>query len=143
MIGPLPKLTVQAEEIGAIGIRGEVRGWPLNCDVLPLNIKGASRFLRKWPSATPDIEPPEALWPEAKGQAASLARVRGHPLHSAGGHRGHQDDKHLEKCLHPGARRLPDPAIYGLAAPGVLPPCCLRGTRQDLPCTSAGEPRTP
>jgi hypothetical protein len=24
-----------------------VRGWPLNCDVLPLNIKRASRFLRK------------------------------------------------------------------------------------------------
>ncbi len=37
----------------------------------------------------------------------------------------------------------PDPAIYVLAAPGVLPPCCLRGTRRDLPCTSAGEPRTP
>ena len=33
-----------------------------------------------------DIEPPEALWPETKGQAASLARVRGHPLHSAAGH---------------------------------------------------------
>jgi hypothetical protein len=58
----------------------------LNCDVLPLNIKGASRFLRKWPLATLDIEPPEALWPETKGQAASLARVRGHPLHGAGGH---------------------------------------------------------
>jgi hypothetical protein len=29
--------------------------------------------------ATLDIEPPEALWPETKGQAASLARVRGHP----------------------------------------------------------------
>ena len=42
--------------------------------------------LRKWPSATLDIEPPEALWPETKGQAASLARVRGHPLHGAGGH---------------------------------------------------------
>jgi hypothetical protein len=51
----------------------QVRGWPLNCDVLPLDIKGASRFLRKCPSATLDIEPPEALWPEAKGQAASLA----------------------------------------------------------------------
>ncbi len=25
----------------------QVWGWPLNCDVLPLNIKGASRFLRK------------------------------------------------------------------------------------------------
>ena len=74
------------------------RGWPhrcfhgqtasvsLNCDVLPLNIKGASRFLRKCPSATLDIEPPEVLWPETKGQAASLARVRGHPLHGAGGH---------------------------------------------------------
>ena len=24
-----------------------LRVWPLNCDVLPLNIKGASRFLRK------------------------------------------------------------------------------------------------
>ena len=35
---------------------------------------------------TLDIEPPEALWPETKGQAASLARVRGHPLHGAGGH---------------------------------------------------------
>jgi hypothetical protein len=50
------------------------RGWPLNCEVLPLNIKGALRFLRKWPSATLDIEPPETLWPETKGQAASLAR---------------------------------------------------------------------
>ena len=57
----------------------QARGWPLNCDVLPLNIKGAPRFLRKWPSATLDIEPPEALWTETKGQAASLARVRGHP----------------------------------------------------------------
>src|SRR5262249_41883312 len=67
--------------------RAQVQGWPLNRDVLPLNIKGASRFLRKWPAATLDIEPPEALWPATKGQAASLARVRGHPLHAAGGHR--------------------------------------------------------
>ena len=43
----------------------------------------------------------------------------------------------------PGGSPPRDPAIYGLAAPSVLPPCCLRGTRQDLPCTSAGEPRTP
>ena len=57
-----------------------IQGWPLNCDVLPLNIKGASRFLRKWPSATLDIEPSEALWPETKGQAAS------HPLNGTGGH---------------------------------------------------------
>ena len=69
---------------GAKGMAGLVRGWPLNCDVLPLNIKGASRFLRKWPLATHDIEPPEALWPETKGQAASLARIRGHPLHGCG-----------------------------------------------------------
>jgi len=54
--------------------------------VLPLNIKGASRFLRKWPLPPLDIEPPEALWPETKGQAASLARIRGHPLHGADGH---------------------------------------------------------
>ena len=54
--------------------------------MLPLNIKGASRFLRKWPLATLDTEPPEALWPETKGQVASLARIRGHPLHGAGGH---------------------------------------------------------
>ena len=46
-------------------------------------------FLRKWPPATLDSEPPEALWPETKGQAASLARVRGHPLHGAGGHGAH------------------------------------------------------
>src|SRR5215470_19141411 len=65
----------------------QVRGWPLNCDVLPLNIKGASHFLRKCPSATLDIEPPEALCPATRGQAASLARVRGHPPHAAGGHR--------------------------------------------------------
>jgi hypothetical protein len=64
----------------------KVRGWPLNCDVLPLNIKGASRFLWKWPTAILDIESPEALWPETKGQGASLARVRGHPLHGVGGH---------------------------------------------------------
>jgi hypothetical protein len=37
---------------------------------------------------TLDSEPPGLLWPEVKGQAGSLARVRGHPLHSAGGHRG-------------------------------------------------------
>ena len=72
--------------------RGQGRGWPLNCDVLPLNIKGASRFLRKCPSATLDIEPPEALWPETKGQAGSLARVRGHPLHGAGGHGANSGD---------------------------------------------------
>ena len=108
---------------------------PLNCDVLPLNIKDASRFLRKWPAATLDIEPPEALWPEAKGQAGSLARVRGHPLAP-----GRQPPRELSP---PGGSPPPDPAIYGLAAPSVLPPCCLRGTRQDLPCTSAGEPRTP
>ena len=53
--------------------------------MLPLNIKGASRFLRKWHLATLDIEHPEALWPETKGQAASLARIRGYPLHGAGG----------------------------------------------------------
>jgi hypothetical protein len=46
----------------------------------------ASRFLRKWPAATVDSEPPEALWPAVKGQAGSLARVRGHPLHRAGDH---------------------------------------------------------
>jgi hypothetical protein len=63
-----------------------LRVWPLNCDVLPVNIKGSSRFLRKWSLATLDIESPEALWPETKGQAASLARVRGHPLHGAGSH---------------------------------------------------------
>jgi hypothetical protein len=57
-----------------------IRGWPLNCDVLPLNIKGASRFLRKWPSATLDIEPPEALWP-----GSEAAQVRGHPLNGTDG----------------------------------------------------------
>jgi hypothetical protein len=57
----------------------QIQGWPLHCDVLPLNLKSASRFLRKWPLAAVDIEPPEALWPETKGQAASLARVRAIP----------------------------------------------------------------
>ena len=60
----------------------------LNCDVLPLNIERASRFLRKCPPATLDIEPPEANWPETKGQAASLARVRGPSPASCGRSRG-------------------------------------------------------
>jgi len=76
--------------------------------VLPLNIKGASRFLRKWPSATLDIEPPEALWPETKGQAASLARVRGHPLQAAGGHRESARTTSTWRTVAP----------RGLAAPG-------------------------
>ena len=81
--------------------------------------RALSRFLRKCPSATFDIEPREALGPETKGQAASLARVRGHPLQCAGGHGRlgigayasmpgydqHQDHEHLDNCLHPGARR--------------------------------------
>src|SRR5215469_836346 len=79
------KVLITGERCKEAG-RAQVRGWPLNCDVLPLNIKRASRFLRKWHSATLDIEPPEALWPATKGQAASLARVRGHPLHGAGSH---------------------------------------------------------
>jgi hypothetical protein len=40
----------QPNRRGRHGI-GQIRGWPLNCDVLPLNVKGASHFLRKWPSA--------------------------------------------------------------------------------------------
>ena len=43
--------------------------------------------------ATLDIEPPEALWPETKGQAASLARIRGHPLHGAGGHQANSGEQ--------------------------------------------------
>jgi len=35
----------------------------------------------------------------------------------------------------PGARRPRDPAIYGLAAPSVLPPCVLRGRGKCSPCT--------
>ena len=56
--GPGAQRAQATEEIGRG--RGQSRGWPLNYDALPLNIKGASRFLRKWPLATPDIEPPEA-----------------------------------------------------------------------------------
>src|SRR5215472_6732989 len=79
------KVLIAGERCKGAG-RAQVRGWPLNCDLLPLNIKRASRLLWKWPSATLGIEPPEALWPATKGQAASLARVRGHPLQGAGGH---------------------------------------------------------
>jgi hypothetical protein len=34
---------------GSLNVPGwaQIGGWPLNCDVLPLNIKGPSRFLRK------------------------------------------------------------------------------------------------
>jgi hypothetical protein len=45
----------------------------------------------------------------------------------------HQGDEGLENS----------PADPGAAAPAVSTPHCLRGTRQDVPCTSAGEPRTP
>ena len=54
--------------------------------MLPLNIKGASRFLWKWPLATLDIEPPEALWPETQGPGSEPGQIRGHPLHGADGH---------------------------------------------------------
>lgn len=77
---------VAATKLANKGGWGPDPGIVLNCNVLPLNIKGASRFLQKWPSATLDIEPPEALWPENKGQAASLARVRAIPLCCAAGH---------------------------------------------------------
>jgi hypothetical protein len=95
-------------------------GWPLNCDLLPLNIKGATRFLRKCPPVNLDIEPPEALWPETKGQAASLARVRDHSLHGAGGHRANSRVARQSRRARPqttGARRRSDP---------LLLPCLLR-----------------
>ena len=37
----------------------------------------------------------------------------------------------------------PGPCGVWAVAPAVSTPHCLRGTRQDLPCTSAGESRTP
>ena len=37
----------------------------------------------------------------------------------------------------------PGPRGVWAVAPAVSTPHCLRGTRQDLPCTSPGEPRTP
>jgi hypothetical protein len=42
-----------------------------------------------------------------------------------------------------GGAAAPDPAAYGLSPPLFQPLTALRGTRQDLPCTSAGRPRTP
>ena len=62
-------------------------GIALNCDVLPLNIKRFA-FPSEMSSGHLDIEPPEALWPETKGQAASLARVRGPSPASCGRSRG-------------------------------------------------------
>ena len=77
----------------------QVRGWPLNCDVAPLSIKPCpnrknfvtartNHLAQTFFTADLDPEPPGPLWPETKGQAASLARIRGHPLQGAGGHRG-------------------------------------------------------
>jgi hypothetical protein len=87
----------------------QVRGWPLNCDVLPLNIKDASRFLRKWPSATLDIEPPEALWPETKGQAASLARGTGPSPAQRGRSRGKFQGRRWSPCRVSGEPRWEPP----------------------------------
>ena len=39
--------------------------------------------------------------------------------------------------------RRPGPSGLWAVARAVSTPHCLRGTRQDLSCTSAGEPRTP
>jgi len=64
---------------------GASPGLALNCDVLPFNTKGFA-FPSEMAVGHLDIEPPEALWPETKGQAASLVKVRGHPLYGAGTH---------------------------------------------------------
>ena len=55
----------------------------------------------------------------------------------------HQDTEQLENWLHPGARHPRTPLSMGTPIASLPPPCCPRGTRQDLPCTSAGEPRPP
>jgi len=46
------RVTVTKDERCRNPAWANIRGWPLNCDVLPLNIKGASRFLRKWRQAS-------------------------------------------------------------------------------------------
>ena len=53
----------------------------------------------------------------------------------------HQDHEHPQDCPPRGCR--PGPRGVWTVAPAVSTPHCLRGTRQDLPCTSPGEPRTP
>jgi len=54
---------------------GSGPGMALNCDVLP-PISSALRVSSGNDLRPPlTFEPPEALWPETKGQAASLARV--------------------------------------------------------------------
>ena len=40
----------------------------------------------------------------------------------------------------PGGSPPPDPAIYGLAAPNVLPPCVLRGHGRIFPAPARGNP---
>jgi hypothetical protein len=52
----------------------------------------------------------------------------------------HQGDEHPEN-RHVGAR-APDPRVW-LRSPRFFTPYRPTRTRQDLPCTSAGEPRTP
>ena len=51
-----------------------------------------------------------------------------------------QGNEDLDQADTRGCR--PGPRGVWAVAPAVSTPHCLRGTRQDLPCTSAGEPRT-
>jgi hypothetical protein len=88
--GPVRKMPGAADNCGTqrggdLARKRSVRGWPLNCGMLPLNIKGALRV-----SFGNGLRPPLTLslrkhsGQKTKGQAASLARVRGHPLHGYG-----------------------------------------------------------
>ena len=42
--GP-PLLSAGLDDFGQVDKRARLRGWPLHCDVLPLTVNGASRFL--------------------------------------------------------------------------------------------------
>jgi hypothetical protein len=95
--------------------------------VLPLNIKSAPRFLRKWPSATLDIEPPEAFCQKPR------ARQRTWPGYGAIPCTARAVTGKFQKQLG-NDRQRQEPANMKLARARVPPVC-----RRSLKCT----PRTP
>jgi hypothetical protein len=89
-----------------------------------------STFTRGAKPATRKVADGERMNPQGKGGA--YAPIPGDDEH--------QGDEDLEN-RHAGAR-APDPRVW-LRSPRFFTPYRPARTRQDLPCTSAGEPRTP
>jgi hypothetical protein len=86
---------------------------------------------------TRGAKPATRGWPTVRGSTpqGGVARSRQYR-----GHVEHQGDEHLKN--RPRGARAPVAPVYGSGRPAFSTPYRPTRTRQDLPCTSAGEPRT-